>query len=370
MAALAAATGALLIAFVLWDAFETILLPRRIPGGLRLSRLVLRGLWGAWSAGAGLFRTRNGRENFLGLYALLSLIGLLVVWAAGLIAGFAALDWAFGSRLAAGAGPAGFRTDLYMSGTTFFTLGLGDVTPVSTAARALTVIEAGTGFGFLALVLAYLPVLYQAFSRRESRITMLDEWGGSPPTAAVLLRRCFESRDPGRALDALLRDWEQAAAEILESHLSYPILAFFRSQHDNQSWIAALAAILDTCALVIAGIEGLDPFQARMTFAICRHTLVDVTQNAGRRPRPGPDPRGAGEHLAELHAWLEAARVPLARGPDADRRLAELQALYAPYLRALSELLLMPLPTWLPPERARYNWETTAWARTAGVDGH
>ena len=145
-------------------------------------------------------------------------------------------------------------------------------------------VEAGTGFGFLALVLSYLPVLYQSFSRRETRITMLDEWAGSPPSrggaAAPLLR---EPRS-GRGAQRLLRDWEVAAAEILESHLSYPILAFFRSQHDNQSWLASLTAVLDTCALVIVGVDGIDPFQARLTFAIGRHALVDVSQDcAGRR---------------------------------------------------------------------------------------
>ncbi len=367
---IAAASGFLVIAFVLWDAFETILLPRRIPSGLRISRLVLRGLWGGWSAIARRIVQRNARENVLSLYALLSLIGLLVVWAAGLIVGFACIQWAFGSRLETLGGPVGFRTDLYMSGTTFFTLGLGDVSPISAGSRFLTVVEAGTGFGFLAMVLAYLPVLYQAFSRREARITMLDEWAGSPPSAAVLLRRSFESRDPGAALNALLRDWEVAAAEILESHLSYPILAYFRSQHDNQSWLAALTTVLDSCALVIAGVDGIDPFQARLTFAICRHTLVDVSQNVENRARPSAALRATPEQLVELRAWLNAAGIPIARGEEADRRFAELRALYAPYVLVLSERLLMPLPSWLPPAKARYNWETTAWARTGRDDAH
>jgi len=365
MTVLVASLGLLLIAFVLWDAFETILLPRRIPSGLRVSRLVLGGLWNGWASIGRTISERNARENFLGLYALLSLIGLFVVWASGLIVGFASLVWSTGSNLSTLGGPVGFRTDLYMSGTTFFTLGLGDVSPNSMLARLITVAEAGTGFGFLALVLSYLPVLYQAFSRREARTTMLDEWAGSPPTAGVLLRRCFESRDPGAALSSLLRDWEVATAEILESHLSYPILAFFRSQHDNQSWLASLSAILDTCALVIAGSEKLDPFQARLTFAICRHALVDISQNLrpGRRQiTPAPVPSG---ELKELEAWLRDAGVPFEGGADAERKLAELRSLYVPYARALSDLLLMPLPGWLPDGRARFNWETTAWAKTS-----
>ncbi|HTK32058.1 MAG TPA: potassium channel family protein [Candidatus Saccharimonadaceae bacterium] len=370
MAALVAVLAIVLILFVLWDAFETILLPRRIPSGLRISRLVLRALWSVWSTIGSGIKTRNQRENFLSLYALLSLIGLLVVWAGGLILAFAALNWSFGSHMVTSGGPVGFRTDLYMSGTTFFTLGLGDVVPGSPMSRLLTVIEAGMGFGFLALVLAYLPVLYQAFSRREARITMLDEWAGSPPTAAVLVRRCFESRDPGAALNALLKDWEIAAAEILESHLSYPILAFFRSQHDNQSWIAALSTVLDTCALVISGVDDIDPFQARLTFAICRHTLVDVTQTIARRQGPVTFDQPPMEGLAEARAWLLNAKVPIADDPEAEKRLADLRAMYTPFIGVLSVLLLMPLPPLMPPVKARYNWETTVWAKTGRDDAH
>jgi hypothetical protein len=371
MSLLVLAAATLLIVWVLWDAFETILLPRRAPGRLRPSRFVTRWLWGGWSTIGRRIAHRGRRENFLAYYALLAILTFVIVWAGGLVAGFAMFNWAGGSRLA-GAGnsvAAGFAADLYMSGTTFFTLGLGDLLPTTTSARIVTVIEAGIGFGFLALVIAYVPVLYQSFARREARITMLDEWAGSPPSAAVLLRRSFESADPN-VLSPLLKDWETTAAEILESHLSYPILCFFRSQHDNQSWLASMVAILDTCALAIVGVERLDPFQARLTFAIARHALVDLCQTLRLRPSAAVAfPEGAGES-AELRGWLTAAGVKLAEGSEADRRLAELRALYLPYAEQIARLLLIPLPTLLPPPKARYNWETTAWAKTARDDAH
>ncbi|HEY2956129.1 MAG TPA: potassium channel family protein [Candidatus Eisenbacteria bacterium] len=369
MHGLALAAAVVLIAWVLWDAFETMLLPRRVPARLRVSRIFLRGLWAVWSAIARSIPSRPRRENFLSFYALLSILGLLMVWAAGLVAGFALLQWAGGSRIAADGEPANFALDLYLSGTTFFTLGLGDVRPLSTFARVVTVIEAGTGFGFLALVLAFLPVLYQAFSRREARITMLDEWAGSPPTAAVLLRRCFEARDPG-VLAPLFKDWEVNSAEILESHLSYPILCFFRSQHDNQSWLGSLTAILDACTLVLVGVEGVDPFQARLTFAIARHALVDLSQTLRTRPAIAERLPLEPATLADLRAWLSKSGVRLSSGEGADRKLAELRALYVPYAEGLATLLHMQLPPWLPPPRTRYNWETTAWGRTAADEGH
>jgi hypothetical protein len=367
--------GIVLILWVLWDAFETILLTRRVPARLRISRVVLSWLWALWATIARRITARGRRETFLSFYALLSVLGLLMVWASGLIVGFAMLHWADGSQLAGvigtggGVGGAGFGADLYMSGTTFFTLGLGDLHPMTPASRLITVIEAGTGFGFLALVIAYVPVLYQSFARREARITMLDEWAGSPPSAAVMLRRTFESRDPN-VISPLLKDWESTSAEILESHLSYPILCFYRSQHDNQSWLASLVTILDTCAFVIVGVEGIDPFQARLTFAIGRHALVDLSQAFRLRPEPADRLRMSPAELTELRAWLGAAGVRLSEGAEADAKLAELRDLYMPYADQLSRVLLMSLPSSLPPPRARYNWETTAWGKTARDDAH
>src|SRR5262249_53222577 len=164
---------------------------------------------------------------------------------------FALLHWAFGSRIQTANAHPGFGFVLYFSGTTFFTLGLGDITPLSTAARVLTVAEGGTGFGFLGIVIGYLPVIYQAFSRREVNISLLDARAGSPPSAAELLRRHSQGHQL-ESLQQLLHDWERWSAELLESHLSYPVLAYFRSQHNNQSWLSALTTMLDTSALVIA----------------------------------------------------------------------------------------------------------------------
>ena len=355
----AGSLGIVIVAIILWDAYETILLPRRLPADIRLSRLVLRAIWLTWRGLGRLFRAAKSRELFLSYFAQLSLIILLGVWAAGLVFGFALLQWAIGSHVQAPTGIDGLAADLYMSGTTFFTLGLGDVYPMSGPARFLTVVEAGLGFGFLAMTISYVPVLYQQFARREARITMLDEWGGSPPAAALILRRAFESRDPNAALDQLFRDWEQASAEILESHLSYPTLAFFRSQHDNQSWLASLCAVLDACALTTTSVRGVDPFQARLTFAIGRHTLVDVAQVFRLKPRDVDPMRCSPERFHEMRAWLGSAGVPLIDEPDAYHRFVELRHLYLPYLEVLSEYLAMPLPDWLPRAKEKYNWKST-----------
>jgi ion channel len=351
--------GSALIAIVLWDAFETVLLPRTVTRRLRLARVYFRGTWSLYAAMARQFETEKGRERFLAVYGPISLVGLLIVWAVALVIGFAGLQWADGSRLVvASSQPARFADDLYMSGTTFFTLGLGDVHPVDDPiARLLTVIESGMGFGFLALVFAYFPVLYQSFSRREVRLTLLDAWAGSPPSGAEVLRRLGEAGEV-RALDPFLRDWEYWCSELLESHLSYPVVAYFRSQHQRQSWVSALAAILDLSALVVVGIDGLSPWQAHLTFAIARHATVDLAQIFRIDADPLAD-RLTDLDLEGLRRQLEAVGLRPNRSPDADARLRDLRRSYEPFLVALGRTLLMPVPPWVRTTPRKDNWQTS-----------
>jgi hypothetical protein len=275
--------GVLLLAVILWDAFETIILPRRVTRRIRLTRAFYRATAAPWWFVARRFKPGKWREGFLGVFGPLSVLTLFGVWAAGLIFAFAMMQWSAVSILQGSAGVQTFRAELYFSGTTFFTLGLGDIAPHTPLARLITVLESGMGFGFLAVVISYLPVLYGAFSRREVNISLLDARAGSPPTASELLRRHARQQSLS-ALTDYLRAWEIWAAELMESHLSYPVLWYFRSQHNNQSWVAALAAILDTCAVLIActdgseTIEGELRWQAELTFAICRHALVDLAR--------------------------------------------------------------------------------------------
>src|SRR5262245_33208548 len=235
MAWLGVAGAAALIAVVLVDAFEVVILPRRVRRTYRLARLLYRSTWVLWRGAGRLLPAGRRRNAFLSIFGPLSLLVLLAVWAAGLITGFALLHWSLNTPLAfAHEADGTFAAYLYFSGTTFFTLGYGDIVPTGAFGRALSVIQAGLGFGFLAVVISYLPVLYQAFSRREITISLLDARAGSPPSAGELFRRLAEARSPASA-GPLLAEWERWAAELLESHLSFPVLSFYRSQHDNQS---------------------------------------------------------------------------------------------------------------------------------------
>jgi len=358
--------GLALIVVVLWDVFETIVLPRRVTRRFRLTRAFYRLVWLPWSAIALRLKKSKQREIFLSIFGPLSLLVLLVLWAATLVFGFALLHWAFGSHISLPSGRAGLLSDLYYSGTTFFTLGLGDIAPVGGVARAITVIEASLGFGLLALVIGYFPVLYQAFSRREVNISMLDARAGTPPTAAEMLRRHQEGHSL-ESLDGLLRDWEMWAADLMESHLSYPVLCFFRSQHDNQSWLGALNAVLDTCSLVMVGIDGIPKWQAQLTFKMARHAVVDISQIFNASPVKHDGARLTRKDLDTLRSLLSEMGVALRNEEGDEITLDELRAMYEPYTHVLSRYLMMPLPGWLPKARASDNWQTSAFENAAAA---
>ncbi len=358
--------GTILIVIILGDAFETMVLPRRVTRRFRLARLYFRYTWVIWLFLARMIKPHRRQDTFLGFFGPLSVIVLIILWATGLITGFSLMHWAFDTILATPQGTAGFWTYLYLSGTTFFTLGLGDVVPGTALGRGLAALESGMGFGFLALVISYLPLLNQSFARREIAVSLLDSHAGSPPVATEMLLRHIH-RDDLTELDRHFYDWERWSAELLESLLSYPILAFFRSHHDNQSWLGSLTAILDASAIIMAATEGVRSDQARFTFAMTRHTIVDLAQVYSCPPHHGTINRLPPDDFERLYALVASTGLTL---PDKDilaSNLAELRMLYEPYICSLSRFFRFPLPPWLPKTGYRDNWQTTPWR--SAVDG-
>jgi hypothetical protein len=344
---------------VLLDAFQTIILPRRATGRFRLTRIFYIVTWRPWAFFTKRLRNPRRRESAFSYYGPMSLIFLLMVWASGMVLGFALIFYGLGSPFTDASQGPGLRSDLYVSGTTIFTLGLGDVTPRSAWARELIILEAGTGLGFLAVVMGYFPVLYSAFSRREVSISLLDARAGSPPTAAELMRRhSFEGGES--ALSLLLVEWERWSAELLESHISYPLLCYFRSQHTNQSWISALTAVLDTSALLIAGVRGHQARQAQLTFAMARHAMVDLAQIFSLAPVNDAPDRLPPERYERLYNSLCEGGVSVCRDGRSVERLREMRALYEGYARALSDYLRMPLPPWIADHPHKDNWLAVA----------
>ncbi len=348
---------------VLLDAFQTIILPRRATGRLRVSRLFMTATWIPWRGLASRTKNTRRRESFLSYFGPLSLLMLVVVWATGLIVGFGLIFHSLGSPFADAHSIGKWETDLYVSGTTLFTLGLGDVVPLTVAGRILVALEGGVGLAFVAGVIGYLPVLYGAFSRREVSIILLDARAGSPPTALELLRR--HAGPAGQlALQTLLVEWERWSAELLESHISYPQLCFFRSQHDNQSWLSALVAMLDACSVLIATVEGDAARQAQLTFVMARHAVLDLEHIfSSKWTRTGPDrlPPASVQNLCSL---LADAGFTLCAGNDSMERLRELRAMYEPQAYRLGQVLMQGLPPFYPEKGKKSNWTTIAGLRS------
>ena len=352
--------GLVLTVSTLLDGFETILLPRRINHRFRYSRLYYRSSWKVWRCCATRGFKGKWRESMLSAYGPLSLLGLFGGWVVSLMIGFAVLHWSVRSALSTNSTGdevrGAFTTYLYFSGTTYFTLGLGDITPDSGLARTLTVVECGVGFGFLAIIISYLPTLYGAFSRREWTISLLDARAGSPPTAGTFVLRMSRN---GRsdAGGVILNDWERWCVELLETHISFPVLAFYRSQHGNQSWLAALAMMLDSSALMLTTLPVSDTHAAQFTFAMARHAVVDIGLIFGVKPTAPPVDRFPAADRQRLHDQLCKARARVDESPEAAARLTELRGMYEPFLQALANHFQLALPPVVGPENIADNWQ-------------
>lgn len=365
--------GCVVIVVVLLDAFETVVLPRRVTRHFKLTAWFYRRTWIPWKAVARRIRTPARQQNFLGYFGPLSLIMLLAFWATTLILGFALLQFGIGGHEQLSGEPITFGKIIYQSGQTFFTLGYGDILPTTALARALSVVEAGMGFAFLGVVIGYIPVVYASFSRREIQISMLDARAGSPPTAIELLvRLAGSSENPAIeqiVLDEILRDWERWASELLKSGISYPVLSFFRSQHSNQSWLGALMTMLDVTSLLLTGIEGIHPGQARLTFAMARHAAVDLAQVVNARYDPEAPERLTDADFDTLRDTLAAAGLKLRASEEGRQKLTKLRSMYEPYVHSTARNLMVTLPPWQRLEKVRDNWQAGPWDRIIQAKG-
>ncbi len=338
---------------MLVDAFDTLVLARRTQHIFRIARAYYWVTWSPFAAIGRRLESSRHREAFLAVYGPLSLLMLFGVWAIGLTLGFGLLQWA--ARMQPGAVPGTFGNDIYLSASTLFTLSAGD--PKNTASKAIAVIQAGLGIGFLGLVIGYLPVLYESFSKRELRISLLDARAGSPPSAGALLQ--FAPLSPDKFEDQLAT-WEEWSALVLENHLSFPMLAYFRSQHSNQAWLTALVAIVDCAAVVSLCSKDDLQRQAELTFAMGRHVIADMaTVFALNKETADHDwgTRRMSEHdFTELQRILGSSPRLFEAGLFTESKLRNQRQLYERQAAGLSDYFLMTLPSWIADEASRRNW--------------
>jgi len=342
--------GAVLVLATLIDAFEVVLLPRPVRRRVRLNRYFFKCSWAVWTWCADLWPTGRRREDFIGVYGPLSMVMLFALWGTCLIVGFGLMQWAL-QGLVPGAGSDALVSHIIVSGDAFFTLGYGDNVPQHSLARLLVILEAGTGFGFIALTIGYLPVLYQHFTRRDLQLIEFSARAGSPPTAAALLG--WHAHGSPEALERWLRDWEIWASDLLESQAVYPMLAFYRSQHEGQSWLGSLAVVLDVCTLLIAGADDSRRHQATATFSALRRILNEASESLRVAPVREVSARRMDAEALRLLTPTIRRILPDWRDDDAAlQAIRKLRRTYEPRLEGLATYLLLHLPDWIDPAAA------------------
>jgi len=337
-----------IVGWVLNDVFTTVILPRPAPGRYRPAGLLTRWSWRGWRRYADTSRTPERREQRLGIFAPAIVMILLAVWIALLIAGFGLVMHALSGQIRPQLPDLGAA--LYFAAVSLLTIGYGDFVPVDGLARVASVAAGAVGLGIVALTITYLFSLYANFQRRELQVVTLDARAGAPPSGIELLVTCAAFDDDALELGQIFEEWERWAAEVLESHLAYPILMFFRSTHDHESWVSAIGAILDAATLMLTTVEGGPRGQASATRGIGAHLVEDIDHFfrfiVRDRPREGPMIERA--EFDEARSRLGAAGYVLLPDENASwAEFARLRSDYAGPLNAIARYLDVPPAHWI-----------------------
>ena len=339
------AAGGLIVVAVLFDLFLTVVVPRRAPRVgrfVRLSGFLVPGLWRLWRWMGLRMPSAERRESFLGTFSALGIILLLVGWVIGLIAGYGLLLDSLRGQIRPEPENAG--ASLYYAGTSLLTLGFGDYTASGGYARLISLVAAASGLSTFAVVITLLFTLYASFQRREVAVVVLEAAAGAPPSGVTLL----ETYATAGILDDLplvFQTWQAWAAEVLDTHLAYPILAYFRSSHDNDSWISSLGAVMDAATLVLTTIDGGPKGWAKLCRSVGNHCLEDLVQLF--RLEAGPEVGLEREEFEEARRRLARVGFALREAEESWAAFARLRVEYAGRVNALARYWATPPAQWI-----------------------
>jgi hypothetical protein len=338
----ALATGVVVLVWILLDVFRTLVMPRAARGRFRLSRIAFRAMWPTWRWIGVRRKTAQSRERVLAAAAPFFFFVLLVGWTALALLSYALILWSPAFVHGMGPGGGSFGNALYSSGTSLFTLGFGG--SVATGwTRAIVILMGATGLGLFAVVIAYLPVLYQAFNRREVGVLLLDTRAGSPPSGPELLHR-MGSAGVASSLPELFAEWERWVADVLESHMSYPLLAVFRSPHDDTSWVTALGSVLDAATLIMTSVENEPDERARLLYGTGVHAVEDLFYYFRLSERETVIQRDEFEHVLND---MKDDGFNVRPVDEAFEGFTKKRNKYAPRLEALAVMLASPPGLWI-----------------------
>lgn len=343
--ALCVAAGILLLVLTLNDVFQSAIVPRAVGRRFRPSFFAWRWGWQLWPAVAWKIYGEDDerRENLLAAFAPGMLLVLLVMWAALLVFAFGAIF--FGLRAGLTPPVRSLGAAAYFAGTSLTTIGFGDVVGRSAVTRTLAIVAGGTGLGLFSIITAYLFALFGSFQTREAFVVMLGARTGTPPSGVDLLAIAGYSQTTGD-LDTLLLEAQRWTAQIMESHIAYPALAYFRSSHDYQSWVGTLGTLLDAATLLMTTIEGARDGEARIFYNLARHATQDLSTHlavASEAASPGIE-RGEFETACNR---LVHAGYALHDRSVAWERFSKMRSTYAPQLNALARFFDIPPLQWI-----------------------
>jgi hypothetical protein len=330
--------GGSVVLGTLLSAVKTFVLPRGAPDLLRgtVFRAIQR-IFDLWVKRA---RSYSQKDRILAFYAPISLLMLLPCWYACVLMGYAAMYWALKST--------SWYEAFRISGSSLLTLGFDTVHGWSESILVFS--EAALGLILVALLIAYLPTMYSAFSRREAAVTLLEVRAGSPPSAVEMLKRYHRIHGLDR-LTERWQVWETWFAEVEESHTSLSALVFFRSPQPEHSWITAAGAVLDAASLALSTVDIPPDPQAslciRAGYLALRHIAGFFRIPHDPDPRPGDPISIARAEFDAAYDELNSAGLPLK--PDRDQAwqdFAGWRVNYDTVLLKLAKLVMAPEAPW------------------------
>ena len=334
--------GATVVVAMLVDVFQSVILPRATDRRWRVSAYVTRITWQLWRVRAPNIADEGRREDFLGTYAPLALTLYLAMWVAGLILGYGAIF--YGLREYVKPVPS-FGESLYFAGSSLLTIGYGDFVPVGGPARWLAIFAGASGFGVVAVGTAFLFQIFASFQQREIFVVTLGSRGGAPASGVTLLET-YARFEMARDVDQVFEEGQRWAAMVMESHLAYPILAYFRSSHDAESWVGTIGALLDASTLYLTLVDGLPKGHAAMMNHTGRHMVHDLAHYFTLGTEPGSAGIDATEFENARVRLLEAG-LPVRSTEDAWERFAEIRQTYAAPLNAMASWWRIPPAQWV-----------------------
>jgi hypothetical protein len=338
---LAAVVGAALVLWSLADLFQSVVVPRSVGGRFRPSVIMVRFGWRLWRDSSMRIADQERREDTLAIFAPTFMMTLLAYWVFSQIVGYGLIFWA----LRAGLQPEPkLGGAIYFAGTSLMTIGYGDIVPLHWYTRLLALIAAGGGLATIAIVATFLFQTFAAFQKREAFIVTISERTGAPPSGLEFVMRHVKL---GLVSDLgpLLREAQHWIAEVMETHLAYPVLTYFRSSHDDESWVGTLGALLDASTLLITTLDMDQRGQAEITLRLGSHLVRDFT---GFFRLPPNDAAGVEfDEFVTAYKALGELGAPLHPLEDAWSAFAQKRAAYAVALDTMAFWWRIPPARWI-----------------------